>query len=40
MKKIIYVFLFALITSVSVSSCTEENITPRDGGEGVEDPWK
>jgi len=40
MKKIIYVFLFALITSVSVSSCTEENITPRDGGGSVEDPWK
>ncbi|NOT76892.1 MAG: hypothetical protein HOP08_18365 [Cyclobacteriaceae bacterium] len=32
MKKLLYTIAFALITMVSVSSCTEENIKPKDDG--------
>lgn len=32
MKKLIYTILFAIITSVAISACTDENIRPQDGG--------
>jgi hypothetical protein len=32
MKKLIYTIVFAVITTVTVSSCAEQNIKPRDGG--------
>jgi hypothetical protein len=43
MKKIIYLLLFAFSTSMALSSCTEEEITPstelsRNGGGGASDP--
>jgi hypothetical protein len=28
MKRIIYIFAFALISSMAVSACTEEEVTP------------
>ncbi len=34
MKKLFYTFAFALITMVSITSCTEDNVKPRDGGTG------
>lgn len=33
MKKLIYSLLLAVVTSVAISSCTEDNITPKDGGD-------
>ena len=38
MKKFIYTILFALVTSVAISSCTEQDIKPRDGGGASTDP--
>jgi hypothetical protein len=32
MKKFFYTLAFALVTMVAVSSCTDDNITPADGG--------
>lgn len=39
MKKLMYTLALALITSFAISSCTEENIRPQDGGtNGSSDP--
>lgn len=41
MKKILYIILFALTTSLSMTACTEEEITPskqRNSGGGISDP--
>ena len=38
MKKFIYTILFALVTSVAISSCTEQDIKPRDTTLGSTDP--
>lgn len=44
MKKLLYILLFAFATSMTVSSCTEEEVTPTDlsrgsnGGGGISDP--
>lgn len=42
MKKIIYILLIAFATSATLTSCTEEEITPtemkRNGGGGISDP--
>jgi hypothetical protein len=41
MKRIIYIFAFALISSMAISACTEEEVTPtgakseNSGGGGV-----
>ncbi len=45
MKKFIYVILFGALVSLTVSSCTEEEVKPstdleENGGGGVTDPWK
>ena len=32
MKKFIYTLAFAMITMVSVSACSDDNIAPADGG--------
>jgi uncharacterized lipoprotein YehR (DUF1307 family) len=45
MKKIIYITLFALVCSLSFTSCTEEEVTPKvetdnNGGAGGHDPIK
>lgn len=32
MKKIFFSILLAAVTSIAISSCTEENIKPQDGG--------
>jgi len=44
MKKFIYGFLLAVVVSVTVSSCTEEEVKPstdlENGGGGVSDPIK
>jgi hypothetical protein len=41
MKKIIYIILFALVSSVAVTACTEEEVTPQQtfngGGRGSAD---
>ena len=34
MKKIFFSILLAAVTSIAISSCTEENIKPQDGGSG------
>lgn len=34
MRKLLYVFALTVFTSISLSSCTEENIKPQDGGAG------
>jgi hypothetical protein len=31
MKKIVYVFLFALVSSLSITSCTKEEVKPQVG---------
>jgi hypothetical protein len=40
MKKIIYIGILALITTIGMTSCTEQDVKPRDGGAGadVKDP--
>ncbi|WP_276374347.1 hypothetical protein [Chryseolinea sp. H1M3-3] len=43
MKKIIYLLLFAIAGSLTITSCTEEEVTPttelsRNGGGGGIDP--
>lgn len=46
MKKFIYVLFIALVSSVAISGCTEEEITPTqessgsNGGGGSADPLK
>lgn len=32
MKKFLYTILFAAVTSIAISSCTEQNIKPKEGG--------
>lgn len=32
MKKFFYTMILALIVTATVSSCTEDNVKPRDGG--------
>jgi hypothetical protein len=42
MKKFIYIVLFAFVTAMSVTACTEEEVNPRTeinaGGLGDADP--
>jgi len=40
MKKFIYVLLFAIVSAMTISSCTEEEIAPstENGGGGVSEP--
>lgn len=42
MKKLIYIILLALSASITITSCTEEEVTPtelkRNGGGGISDP--
>ena len=42
MKKLIYIVLFAFVTAMSVTACTEEEIKPNTelngGGGGINDP--
>ena len=46
MKKIIYIALFAFVTSLTISSCTKEEVKPvniigeNGGGSGSSDPIK
>jgi hypothetical protein len=40
MKKIIYIILFALVSSVAITACTEEEVAPSSsngGGRGSAD---
>ncbi|WP_262898690.1 hypothetical protein [Dawidia soli] len=34
MKKIIYILLFALVSSVTITACTEDEVTPQQGLNG------
>lgn len=34
MKKIIYILLFALVSSATITACTEEEVTPQQGFNG------
>jgi hypothetical protein len=34
MKKIIYIFLFALMSSLAFTSCTKEEVKPETTGQG------
>jgi hypothetical protein len=34
MKKLIYIILFALLSNLVITSCTEESITPTNNGGG------
>jgi len=41
MKKLIYILLFAFVTAVSFTACTEEEVTPStelNGGGNPSDP--
>lgn len=41
MKKIIYILLFAIASSLTMTACTEEEINPTEfsnGGGGISDP--
>ena len=42
MKKLIYIALFAFVTAMSVTACTEEEVKPstelNGGGNGYNDP--
>lgn len=40
MKKLIYVLIIGFASSLALTSCTEEEVTPRqeNGGGGVVDP--
>lgn len=38
MKKLIYIAILFVVTAMSVTACTEQEIKPRDGGGGVMDP--
>jgi len=41
MKKVIYILLFAFATAMSVTACTEEEVTPStklNGGGDASDP--
>lgn len=42
MKKVIYIVLFAFVTAMSVTACTEEEVRPttelNGGGTGNDDP--
>jgi hypothetical protein len=44
MKKIIYIAILALVSSLAITSCTEENVTPKqqvgDAAGGASDPLK
>ena len=32
MKKLFYTIIFAVVTTVAISSCTEQNVKPQGGG--------
>ena len=32
MKKLLYVFVLLAVTTLSVSSCTEQEVKPKEGG--------
>jgi hypothetical protein len=38
MKKFVFTIVFAAVTAISISSCQEQNIKPKDGGTGSSDP--
>ena len=38
MKKLIYIVLFSVVSAMSITACTEQEVKPRDGGGGVMDP--
>ena len=41
MKKIIYILLFSFVASLSITACTEEEVTPSteyNGGGNASDP--
>ncbi|CAN5342707.1 hypothetical protein BH09BAC3_BH09BAC3_07890 [soil metagenome] len=38
MKKLIYILILVTMTSLSLSSCTEQEIKPTAGGGNVSDP--
>ena len=43
MKKLLYIFLLAVATSLTITSCTEEEVTPKsefNGGGADVDPVK
>jgi uncharacterized lipoprotein YehR (DUF1307 family) len=40
MKKLLYIVLFALVSSVSITACTEEEIKPASDGGAANDPIK
>jgi len=34
MKKFIYIAILSIVTAMSMSACTEQEVKPRDGGTG------
>ncbi|NJM25723.1 MAG: hypothetical protein HC859_09770 [Bacteroidia bacterium] len=42
MKKLFYILILALVSGLTITSCTEEEVTPttdNGGGGGQIDPW-
>ncbi len=34
MRKLIYIAILSIVTAMSVTACTEQEVKPRDGGAG------
>lgn len=34
MRKLIYIAILSIVTAMSMSSCTEQEVKPREGGTG------
>ena len=40
MKKLIYIAILFVVSAMSITACTEQDVKPRDGGGGASDPIK
>jgi hypothetical protein len=40
MKKLLYILLFALVSSTTITACTEEEVKPASDGGAANDPIK
>ena len=40
MKKLIYIAILFVVSAMSITACTEQDVKPRDGGGSAIDPKK
>ena len=38
MKKLIYIIVLFVVSAMSITACTEQEVKPKDGGGTVSDP--